>query len=43
MQQRAAVTADVELSGPAILNGSELPNATTSAAIEEVMKLAAMP
>src|SRR5580704_5212840 len=39
----AAVTADVELSGPAMLYGSVLPRATTSAATDDAMKLAAMP
>jgi hypothetical protein len=40
---RAAVTAAVAPSGPAMANGSELRNATTAEAIAVVRKVAAMP
>jgi hypothetical protein len=40
---RIPVTAAVELSGAAMMKGSELPSPITSASTAELMKVAAMP
>jgi hypothetical protein len=40
---RVAVTTDVELSGPAMVKGTELRSATTDAPIVVEMKVAAIP
>ena len=42
-EARIPVIAAVEVSGPAIANGSELPSASTAARIADEMKVAATP